>query len=426
MFPVGNKKEVFLFPLKITKHMTNLEQIRQYIVDFQKRKFATFERDLKVKFTKQFIVSIVGARRVGKTYFLFSLINQLKNRKEVLYVDFDYPEFLDFTGRDLKQLIDLHLQTFGNLKYVFLDEIQNLKNWEKGLREIYELKKYFIFIAGSSSKLLSKELATELRGRTLSYQLFPLSFKEVLRIQGISFGKEPFSSSEKNKLIFEFEKYLLNGGYPQVFLEKDLKEQIVKDYKDLVLFRDLVEIYKLKNLYVVKRFFEYLIASFAKEISIDKFYNYLKSQNISLSKKTLYNYLDYFESSLFFHLLKSHRLRERIKKVYLNDVVFAEKSQGRRLENLVFLGFARRGQEVRFFKQKLECDFVSPKTQAVQVCWGINEQNQKREIKGLIEAMSYFRIKEGLILTYNQERQIKEGGRIIKVLPVWKWLLLNQ
>ena len=400
-----------------------MKEIKQYLIDFQKRKFETFERELKVKFTKEFIVSIIGARRVGKTYFLFNLINKIKDRKKVLYVDFDLPEFLDFDGKNLKKIVNLHLQTFGKLEYIFFDEIQTLKNWEKGLREIYENKKYFIFITGSSSKLLSKELATQLRGRTITYTLFPLSFREILSIKGLSLPENLISTSEINKLLFEFNQYLKIGGYPQIFKEPELKEQIVKDYKDLVLFRDLVERYHLKNIYVVKRFFEYLISSFAKEISIDRFYNYLKSQNVSLSKKTLYNYLEYFESSLFFHFLKTYKIKERLKKVYLNDIVFGSKEQGRKLENIVFVELLRRKEKVYYFKNNFECDFVAPKKQAIQVVWELNEENKKREIKGLTEAMEYFRIKKGTIFTYNQEEKIKENKYSIQIIPLWKWLL---
>jgi len=403
-----------------------MEDIKQYLIDFQERHFKTFERDLQIQPSKEFITSIVGARRVGKTYLLFNLINKLKDRQEALYVDFDLPAFLDFNGKDLKKIVNLHLQLFGKLKYIFFDEIQNLKNWERGLKEIYEEKQYFIFITGSSSKLLSRELATELRGRTITYNLLPLSFAEFIKLQGFSQSNKARTTTTKNKLVFLFNQYLTIGGYPQIILEKDLKEQIVKDYKELVLFRDLVERYHLKNLFVVKRFFEYLISAFAKEISIDKFYNYLKSQNIALSKKTLYSYLDYFESSLFFHLLRSHRLRERLKKVYLNDVVFAEADKGRRLENLVFLELLRQKEDPRFFKVKFECDFVLSKKMALQVCWDLNYENEQRELRGLKEAMEYFKLKSGLILTYNQEKEIKDGKNVIKVAPVWKWILNQQ
>ncbi|PIS39391.1 MAG: hypothetical protein COT33_02220 [Candidatus Nealsonbacteria bacterium CG08_land_8_20_14_0_20_38_20] len=401
----------------------NIEEVKQYLIDFQKRKFETFSRELEVKPTKQFITSIIGARRVGKTYFLFDIINKIKDRKKVLYTDFEYPQFLDFDGKDLKKIIDWHCELFGEPEYIFFDEIQNLKNWEKGLREIYETKKYFIFIAGSSSKFLSQELATQLRGRTINYSLFPLSLGEILKINKIPFGEKFFSTEEKNKILYEFNQYLEFGGYPQVFLEKQLKEQIVKDYKDLVLFRDLVERYSLKNIYVVKRLFEYLISSFAKEISIDKFYNYLKSQNVAVSKKTLYNYLEYFESSLFFHFLRTHKIKERLKKVYLNDVVLSIDEKGRRLENIVYVEILRRGQKCCFFKNNFECDFVIPKSQAIQAVWELSEADRKREIKGLIEAMDYFHIENGVIITYDQESEIKEGGYKIKVIPAWKWML---
>jgi len=400
-----------------------MEKIRQYLIDFQTKRFETFDRELKIKLTKEFIISIIGARRVGKTYFLFNLINKIKDRKKVLYIDFDMPEFLDFDGKNLKELVNLHLQLFGSLEYIFFDEIQNIKNWHLGLKEIYEEKKYFIFITGSSSKLLSKELATQLRGRTITYTLYPLSLREILAIKNLVFRKNLISTSELNKILFEFNQYLKFGGYPQIFKEPELKEQIVKDYKDLVLFRDIVERYNIKNIYVIKRFFEYLISSFAKEISIDKFYNYLKSQNISLSKKTLYNYLEYFESSLFFHFLRTYKIKERIKKVYLNDIVFVDRNEGRKLENIVFIELKKKEENVYYFKNNFECDFVIPSKAAIQVVWELNEDNKKREINGLLEAMRYFRIKKGIILTYNQQQEIKEGKYKIKVIPVWYWLL---
>jgi predicted AAA+ superfamily ATPase len=400
-----------------------MEKIRQYLIDFQTKKFETFDRELKIKLTKEFITSIIGARRVGKTYFLFNLINKIKDRKKVLYIDFDMPEFLDFDGKNLKELVNLHLQLFGSLEYIFFDEIQNIKNWHLGLKEIYEEKKYFIFITGSSSKLLSKELATQLRGRTITYTLYPLSLREIFAIKNLTFRKNLISTSELNKIIFEFNQYLEFGGYPQIFKEPELKDQIVKDYKDLVLFRDIVERYNIKNIYVIKRFFEYLISSFAKEISIDKFYNYLKSQNVSLSKKTLYNYLEYFESSLFFHFLRTYKIKERIKKAYLNDIVFVDKNEGRKLENIVFIELKKKEENVYYFKNNFECDFVVPSKSAIQVVWELNEDNKKREINGLLEAMRYFRIKKGIILTYNQQQEIKEGQYKIKVIPVWRWLL---
>jgi predicted AAA+ superfamily ATPase len=403
--------------------MENREKIRQYLVDFQERKMETFARELNVRFTREFIVSIVGARRVGKTSLIFNLISRLKDRKEILYVDFDYPEFLDFDGKNIKDLVDLHLQMFGKLRYIFFDEIQNIENWEKGLRQIYEMKKYFIFVTGSSAKLLSKELATQLRGRTVAYHLFPLSFRELLSINGVDFSKKFLTSEDKNRILFQFNDYFNNGGYPQIVMEKGIKELIIRDYKDLVLFRDLVERYSLKNIYVIKRFFEYLIESFAKEISIDKFYNFLKSQNVSLSKKTLYNYIEYFGSSLFFHFLRSHRIKERLKKVYLNDIVFGGADKGRRLENMVYLELARANKIPFYYKGANECDFIIPKKEAIQVVWELNSENEKREIAGLEECMNYFKIKNGLILTCNQEKIIKRKNFAIKVMPFWKWCL---
>ncbi|MEW6103614.1 MAG: AAA family ATPase [bacterium] len=119
-----------------------MEEIKQHLIDFQKRRFQTFSRELGIKFTKEFVITIIGARRVGKTYLLFDMINRIEDRNNVLYVDFEAPELLDFDGSNLRKLVNLHLQLFGRLEYIFFDEIQNLKNWQIGVREIYEEKRY--------------------------------------------------------------------------------------------------------------------------------------------------------------------------------------------------------------------------------------------------------------------------------------------
>ena len=137
----------------------------------------------------------------------------------------------------------------------------------------------------------------------------------------------------------------------------------------------------------------------------------------------MYNYLEYFESSIFFHFLRTYRIKERLKKVYLNDIVFGNKNEGRKLENIVFIELKKTEEKIYYFKNKFECDFVVPSKRAIQVVWELNEDNKKREINGLIEAMRYFRIKKGIIFTYNQEQEIKEDKYRIQVIPVWQWLL---
>jgi predicted AAA+ superfamily ATPase len=133
--------------------------------------------------------------------------------------------------------------------------------------------------------------------------------------------------------------------------------------------------------------------------------------------------LEYFESSLFFHFLRTYKIKERIKKVYLNDIVFVDRNEGRKLENIVFIELKKKEENVYYFKNNFECDFVVPSKAAIQVVWELNEDNKKREINGLLEAMRYFRIKKGIIFTYNQQQEIKEGKYKIKVIPVWRWLL---
>ena len=428
------------------------EVIARYLLDFQERELPElFPRELKICPTKDAIVSIIGSRRAGKTYYFYQLMSAMGEKKRILYLDFEYPELEGISFREIKEMVNMHAELFGlEPEYLFFDEIQNVENWEKPIRSLYELKRFYIFITGSSSRFLSKEIATALRGRTISYTIFPFSFREYMKVEGFkSQGKGKYrSSAEESKIKHLAREYTRAGGLPQMVLNKaeEFRRRFIGEYLDLVVYRDIIERYGVKNLSVVRMMLKLLTCSFAKEFSIHRFYNSLKSQNIKVSKKTLYNYFAYFEDALFVYPIYkfSYSIKDvllSVPKVYIIDTglltafgSFSENA-GRRMENIVAIELLRRksyfdpSMELYYYKSVGEVDFVikrgSKIEQLIQVCYDINDLNtRERELRSLIKASRDLRSENLLVITWDYEAVEEFKGKRIMLIPLWKWLLM--
>ena len=395
------------------------------------------------------IISIIGPRRAGKTYSLYDFIINKKGLKESEYIFINFEdEAIQSAERDkLLNLISFHEEIYGKEpKYIFLDEIQAMDKWERFVYTLFERKKYKIFITGSSSKLLSKEIATELRGRSATFAVFPFSFKEMLLINKIEI-KKFYSTREENKIKNLLLNYLKTGGFPDIALSEIDAKRFFKDYIDLIVFKDLVERFNIRNIFLMKFILNNALNSFAKEFSIHKLYLTLKSQNIKASKKTLYSYISLLEDTMFsFSLNKfSFSLKDSmltIPKIYINDsglvnaaLMFnLNENTGRLMENLVFLEFKRKinknpSLEIYYWKDlNSEVDFVvkegSDVKQLIQVCYSLeDEKTGKREIKGLLKASDELKCDDLLLISYEDEKDIKIKDKTIKVVTLWKWLL---
>ncbi len=404
-----------------------------------------FSRDLKVYAPKTRKANvIVGPRRAGKTYFLYSLV---KNQKNPVVINFEDNLLVGLDNQDLNKIPNYAKELFGkeNLCF-FFDEIQNIIGWEKFITSLLN-EGYDIYATGSNSKLLSKEIATSLRGKSISYLMLPFSFKEFLRLKKIEI-KEDFKYSEKIYDIKKsFEEYFQFGGFPEIALNDsvELKNKIINSYFDSILYKDLVDRLKLKNIKLVEITIKYILNLFGNTFSIASFENYLKSNKISYSLEDVYNILksieDVFMAGYVREFSKSFKKTEVSKsKVYLFDTGYinflAKESEdkGRILENIVFIELFRRAEEIEnkniYFHsdQKSECDFVITSrgkvSQAIQVCYKLNSENRQREIDGIQSAMSKFRLSEGFILTHDQSEIINKDGKKIIIMPVWEWLLL--
>lgn len=426
------------------------DNLLRYLIDKKEtiKGLKVFSREIPQDFTKNFINSLVGPRRAGKTYFLYNLIqNEFQlDDENFIFMDFEDPELVEINFKEILEVVNIHEEYYGKKpKYIFLDEIQNVNYWSKAVRNLFETKRYMIFISGSSSKLLSKEIATALRGRSLTHCILPLSFKEFLNLKKFR-SKKFYSTSEKNRINNYLREYLRFGGFPNIVIENQIANRFFKEYIDLVVFKDIVERYKIKNVFVIKFLIKNLLSSFAKEFSIHKFFKTLKSKNIKISKKTLYNYFLYLEDAFFSFSLKKFsysmkKIELSVPKIYINDTGlinftlsrFSE-NIGRLMENAVFLELKRiknKNQKLDFYCWKFqgkEIDFViKEKTkikQLIQVCYNIsNPDTKRRELIGLVKASKELKCKNLLVITYDYEGEEKFNRKKITFIPLWKWLL---
>ena len=405
-----------------------------------------FERDIEIPMYSGKIISLIGVRRSGKTSLLFNLIGKLEKEgvelKKVLYLNFE-DERLDFKADELDLILQSYRELYPDLGlkecYLFFDEIQNVENWERFIRRIYDSVTKNIFITGSNSKFLSTDIATSLRGRTLCYEVFPLSFKEYLRFNNVSI--DLYSTKALARINSFLLKYLDNGGFPEVVHYDDsLREKILQEYFNVMIYRDLVERYEIKNTSVLKFFIKRILASATKQLSVHTIYNELKSSGFKIGKNLLYEYLDAcqriylaFVLKKYAHKLVSRELGER--KVYsidnglLNAVSFKfSDDKGKAMEQAVFLELKRKGKEIYFYKERYECDFVVKEgnsiSEIIQVAYNLSdEKTKKREIRGVVDACKTFDKKSGIIIT-NEAIQDFEVDKIkIQVVPLYQWLL---
>lgn len=377
------------------------------------------------------IVILTGIRRSGKSTILKQI---MQNKDGYCYVNFEDERFIDFKAQDFELLNEVLLEVYNNPAIYFFDEVQNIEKFELFVRRLQDQNKKVV-ITGSNASLLSKEFGTRLTGRYKPFEVYPFSFKEYLRLKKIDFSKEWMYIAEKKvKLIKLFEEYFHNGGFPEYLKNKD--KDYIRTIFDNILYRDIIARYSIKRQKVIKE----LVNILATNVSSLFTYNSLKKSLGLANSITVKEYISYLNNSyLFFELQKFDfsvkRQLNSPKKIYLIDSVFNElglnfsMNRGKILENIVFIELKRRNKEVYYYAAKKECDFVVKEgnkiKEAMQVCYVLNESNKDREIGGLLETMEKFKLKEALILTHEQEEEMKLKGKKIMVMPVWKWLLKN-
>lgn len=443
--------------------------VQEKILDFERLGIPeVFERDLRLlpiqKPARNNLAQvIVGTRRCGKTYRLFQEMRDViaagYDPETILYFNFEDERLKPYSPQLLADVLDtffaLHPAAKEKGCFLFFDEIQEVPDWSLFLRRVIDSNEATVYVTGSSSKMLSAELASEFRGRSLSRELFPLSFGEFVRYTtGLSAaGSSGFSSAEIATLRNALGEYLLRGGYISALsLPPAEAMMLMQEYAYRTAAMDVVERYNLRVPQVAVSFLSRCLASSARELSVNKVANEFKSRGASTSRETLSSLLSYYEDAyLVFSLGNLNRAladnSRSSSKVYAIDpgmfTAFsraASKEEGQRLETVVFNKLrrmapsARSGSLARMtFEHEgkaHEVDFVMGDAllgdayQLVQVSVGLEDpKTRAREVSALEAAMEKYGVDESVIVTMDSEETIETGVGAIRVVPAWKWLL---
>lgn len=398
-----------------------------------------YQRDIDIIQYLDFkeIKILQGARRTGKSTLIYRVIAEvLKKNKNVLYLNFDDEILKQYS---LQEIIE-KIKEKREVDYLFLDEIQNCQNWTVFIRKSYDTKQFKqIWLTGSNSSLIKKEYATLLTGRNLTLNIQTLNFKEYLRFKWLNIEDVNFISTTKRiEMKKQYQLYLDYGAFPEVALRKYNQKELLINYFDDFIYKDIVGRYNV-NGEKVKNLAMYLLSNNSKLFSYRKI-----AVALDLNMKSLSDYLNYFyEVYLFAELQKfDYSFKKQLiwaKKIYSLDTWFVNlgfsfsENIGRNLENLVFIELKRRKKEIFYHKEQSECDFVISNwwkiTEAIQVTYSLKDlDTKKREVAWLVEAMQIYQLKEGIILTDEEEDEFIEKNKNrsfqIKVIPIWQWLML--
>ena len=424
--------------------------LEEVIVEFHKLGLPEVKRrELELPVNVNKAITVIGLRRVGKTYLLYQTVRELlKSLKleNIFYVNFEDNRLEWLSSKDLSRIVELYKKynPESKIMYLFFDEIQNVKGWERFVRRLLERRDVRIFITGSSSKLLSKEIATSLRGRSLSFKLFPLSFREFLSFKGFE-AKEPFIEDERGRMERYLEEYIRFGGFPEIVnYDVHLKLRTLQEYLDMVVYKDLVERYGIEKISVMKALIRLIMRNFSRRVSIRNLYNTLSS-GMTLSRNTVYEYFSYLEDVGFVLPVRKFSFSEKesmrsIAKLYVIDsgfpTIYGLRDFGYRMENVVAVELLRRKHyfnpllNIYYWhdRQQKEVDFVVTEgldvKELIQVCYDVDDLNtKKREIGALLKASKELGCKSLHVITWDYESVENVERRKVRFIPLWKWLL---
>lgn len=400
--------------------MIRQEQIA-IVIDAQRDTFLkknvqlTREALMHVPIVESYATVITGIRRCGKSTLLLQLLKE--KYQEALFLNFEDIRLVGFEASDFARLQQEIIKR--DLRVLFLDEIQLVEKWEIFVHQLLR-EGYTVFVTGSNASLLSKELGTHLTGRHLSMELFPFSFTEFVTYKKLRPDKDALLS------------YLKTGGLPEFV--KSEEQLILNNLMEDILVRDIAVRHAVRDVESLKQLAVYLISNVGSLASANK----LTGMFGIKSGTTVLEFFAYFKNAYLIELLPqfSYSIKAQArnpKKIYAidNGLITAVSTSftdnlGRRLENLVYLHLRRKHKELYFFREKGECDFVvavkGKVEQAVQVCYHIDDTNFEREYHGLLEALRFFKLSEGVIVTFDQRDSFEKDGFSITLVPAFEYL----
>jgi predicted AAA+ superfamily ATPase len=405
--------------------------------------------DLPSNVRKAFVY--IGMRRSGKTWALYQRMHDLManniKKTQLLYINFEDDRLKGVKANELQFILEAYWELYPEYTesqslHFFFDEIAEIEGWESFIRRLLDKETMQIYLSGSSAKMLSKEIATSLRGRTITREIFPLSFAENAHLHGVDLT-QLLTTKDKSKCHHLLEKYLTWGGFPEV-IDADLMlhRELLQSYMNTVIYRDIIERHDVKNHAALRQLLLYCLQNPATLLSVNKLFNQFKSLGVSVSKNSLYQYLDYFEDAycLFEVSVYSFSLNKaslKPKKIYPIDTglitAYSIKpgyNHAAILETEVFLHLRRQHQEIFYYQttRGKEVDFlvVEPngRMELYQVAYQLGQEStRQREISALEQAMAELHLSQGVIVTMNESEEILVTGGKIVVVPLCQLLL---
>ena len=435
-----------------------VEVLREIILDFQEEVLVTgVPRRLAVRRVPRKTLVCIGPRRSGKSTFLFQIIRKLLDagtpRENILYLNF-FDDRLHYLQREgLAAVLEAYYSLYPEKKneqtiHCFFDEIQLVPGWESFVDRIMRTEKCEVYITGSSARMLSREVATQMRGRALSWELFPFSFREFLDFKGID-SAGPWSARRRLLIQNGFDQYWERGGFPEVAgLDRRLRIKIHQEYWGAMLFRDIVERHDVSHPRAVADLAHWLVDNAASLYSVNRLTGYLQARGHRTPKSAVVNYLNWFEDAFFLFTVRLFdaslaRANANPKKIYCVDHALVASvssgillNSGHLLENLVFTALRRVTPEVFYYKSKSgrEVDFVARLDDGsrllVQVCESLADpQTKQREVTALRDAMGELDLKTSVLVTRSgparpgAEERITVNTGAIEVVAAWRFLL---
>ncbi|GAP71749.1 ATPase [Candidatus Symbiothrix dinenymphae] len=381
----------------------------------------------------------VGLRRAGKSYLMYQHIQNLIQSgqaaiENILFVNFEDERMASIPAEKLGLLLDSYKELYNNTKpIIFLDEIQNIKGWEKFARRLAD-SKYKVFITGSNAQMLSKEINTTLGGRFTDKDVFPFSFEEYLSFYHVSLDKNwEYNNSKCLQIRKLFEDYFCYGGFAEVFPLQDKRGWLNALYQKILL-GDVIARNEIRNENAIRVLVKKLAESVMQPASLERMKHVIDTTGASIARNTLVDYLQFLaDAYLIFGISNySDKLsqKETFKKRYFFDNGllnnFLIDPETKLLENIVAIDLKKKyHDDLYFYNRNVEVDFFIPKEKrAVQVSYNIaNDLTRQREIKALLKLAEVYPLDRLEIVTYDEENTIQENGVTIQVIPVWKWLL---
>jgi len=396
------------------------------------------------------VITITGPRRAGKSYLMRQMVRRLSEkgvkRENILFVNFEDPRFTSLDTKLLAQIYDVYKGFLSptDTPYIFFDEVQEVDEWEKWVRTMHELKKAKIIVSGSNAHLLSRELGTLLTGRHLDLTVFPLSFAEYLTFNKVEVKKSFDVIGKEAEIDGLLHRYIETGSFPEVTLSMK-KTEILFNYFDDILTKDLLKRFRVRKAPAMKALIKYYFSNAANLMTFTSAGKFLQ-----VHTNTIERFSGYFGDVYLIFLLKrfSYKVREQEKsprKVYCVDTGLCNslgfrfsENIGRLAENIVFLALKRKQilePQVELFYWKdihhREVDFVIKEglkvKNLIQVCWNMHDEKAKnRELRSLQKAMKELNVSMATIITEDTEGNENLNDNIVKVMPLWKWLLSEE